>query len=228
MRRLRGTTPTDRATEIREGEPSPADTLRYLIHVPDDYEVDPARRWPLVLFLHGAGERGVDPDLAALHGPPKLADAGHEFPFILVSPHCPESSRWDAEPTVLSRLLDEVSSQFRVDPDRISVTGLSMGGFGTWTLAVRYPQRFSAIAPICGGLWGQSAAPIRRLPVWAFHGDADDVVPISMTEEIVTELRSLGSDVRFTRYAGVGHDSWTETYDDPELYEWLLAQRREG
>lgn len=228
MRRLQGITPIERATEIREGAPSPADTLRYLVHLPEDYDVDPARRWPLVLFLHGAGERGADIDLVALHGPPKLADAGHEFPFVLVSPQCPESSRWDAEPTVLSRLLDEVSARYRIDSDRVSVTGLSMGGFGTWTLATRYPERFAAIAPICGGLWGQSAASIRDLPVWAFHGDADDVVPIAMTEEIVTELRSCGSDVRFTRYAGVGHDSWTATYENSELYDWLLAQRRAG
>jgi predicted peptidase len=228
MRRLRDVTPIDRASDIHEGEPTPADTLRYLIHLPDDYDDDPARRWPLVLFLHGAGERGVDLDLAALHGPPALADAGHEFPFVLVSPQCPESSRWDSEPTVLARLLDEVSARYRIDPDRVYVTGLSMGGFGTWTLATRYPERFAAVAPICGGLWGQSAASIRDLPVWAFHGDADDVVPISMTEEIVAELRSLGSDVRFTRYTGVGHDSWTEAYENPELYEWLMAQRRRG
>ncbi|WEK59862.1 MAG: PHB depolymerase family esterase [Candidatus Microbacterium colombiense] len=226
MRRSRHVIPADRSSDVRDDGPAPADTLRHLIHLPDDYDADPGRRWPLVLFLHGAGERGSDLDLAALHGPPMLADAGHEFPFILVTPQCAESSQWVTELSTLSVLLDEVVAEHRVDPHRVSVTGLSMGGFGTWSLAVRYPDRFAAIAPICGGLWLQSAAPIRHLPVWAFHGDADDVVPVAATEQIVDELRSLDADVRFTRYPGVGHDSWTETYDDPELYDWLLSHRR--
>jgi predicted peptidase len=226
MRRSRHITPADRTSEVPDDGPTPADVLRYLVHLPDDYDADPGRLWPVVLFLHGAGERGTDLDLAAVHGPPRLADAGHDFPFILVTPQCGESSQWVAELSTLSGLVDEVVSTHRVDPTRISVTGLSMGGFGTWSLAVRYPDRFAAIAPICGGLGMQSAAPIRHLPVWAFHGDADDVVPISASEEIITELRSLDADVRFTRYAGVGHDSWTETYDNPELYDWLLSRRR--
>lgn len=228
MRRSTHITPAIRSTDVRDDEPTPADTLRYLVHLPDDYDADPGRRWPLVLFLHGAGERGSDVELAAVHGPPKLADAGHEFPFVLVTPQCAESSQWVAELSTLSVLVDEVVAAHHIDPTRISVTGLSMGGFGTWSLAVRYPDRFSSIAPICGGLWMQSAAPISTLPVWAFHGDADDVVPVSATEQIVTELRGLDADVRFTRYPGVGHDSWTETYENPEFYDWLLSHRRAG
>jgi len=226
MRRSRHITPTVRSSDVRDGEQTPADTLRYLIHLPEDYDADPDRRWPLVLFLHGAGERGSELDLAAVHGPPKLADAGHEFPFVLVTPQCPESSQWIAELSTLSGLLDEVMEAHRIDPARVAVTGLSMGGYGTWSLAVRYPDRFAAIAPICGGMWLQSAAPLQNTPVWAFHGDADDVVPISATEQIVTELRSVSADVRFTRYPGVGHDSWTETYENPEFYDWMLSHRR--
>ncbi|MGH3692032.1 MAG: alpha/beta hydrolase-fold protein [Microbacterium sp.] len=227
MRRSRHIAPASRASDLPDGQPLPADSLQYLVHLPDDYDADPNRLWPVVLFLHGAGERGSDLDLAAVHGPPRLADAGHEFPFILVTPQCAETSQWVAELTTLSVLLDEVAAVYRIDPARVSVTGLSMGGFGTWSLAVRYPDRFAAIAPICGGLWMQSAAPIGDLPTWAFHGDADDVVPISATEQIVSELRTLDADVRFTRYAGIGHDSWTETYENPELYDWLLSHRRE-
>lgn len=226
MRRFTHITPAVRSSDVRDGEQTPADALRYLIHLPADYDADPGRRWPLVLFLHGSGERGSELDLAAMHGPPKLADAGHEFPFVLVTPQCPEPSQWIAELSTLSGLLDEVVAAHRIDPARISVTGLSMGGYGTWSLAVRYPDRFAAIAPICGGMWLQSAAPIRDVPVWTFHGDADDVVPISATEQIVTELRSVGADVRFTRYPGVGHDSWTETYENPEFYDWLVSHRR--
>lgn len=226
MRRSRHIAPARLSSHVRDGEPTPADALRYLVHLPEDYDADREKLWPLVLFLHGAGERGSDIDLAAVHGPPMLADTGREFPFVLVTPQCAESSQWVAEVSTLSALLDEVVAAHRIDPARISVTGLSMGGFGTWSLAVRYPERFAAIAPICGGLWMQSAAPVRSLPVWAFHGDADDVVPISATEQIVTELRSLGADVRFTRYAGVGHDSWTETYANPKFYDWLFSHRR--
>ncbi|MCB8044531.1 prolyl oligopeptidase family serine peptidase [Microbacterium oxydans] len=157
---------------------------------------------------------------------PDWRTTGREFPFILVTPQCAAASQWVAELSTLAALIDEVSSTHRVDEERVSVTGLSMGGFGTWSLAVRYPDRFAAIAPICGGLWMQSAAPIRAIPSWAFHGDADDVVPIAATEQIVDELQALDADVRFTRYAGVGHDSWTETYENPELYEWMLSHRR--
>lgn len=226
MRRSTHITPAVRSSDVRDGEQAPADALRYLIHLPADYDADPGRRWPLVLFLHGSGERGSELDLAAMHGPPKLADAGHEFPFVLVTPQCPEPSQWIAELSTLSGLLDEVVAAHRIDPARVAVTGLSMGGYGTWSLAVRYPDRFAAIAPICGGMWLQSAAPLQNTPVWAFHGDADDVVPISATEQIVTELRSVGADVRFTRYPGVGHDSWTETYENPEFYDWMLSHRR--
>lgn len=226
MRRSRHITPASRSSDVRNGEPTPADSLRYLLHLPDDYDADPDRRWPLVLFLHGSGERGTDVELAAVHGPPSLADAGQEFPFVLVTPQCGESSQWVAELSTLSVLLDEVVAAHRIDASRISLTGLSMGGFGAWSLAVRYPDRFASIAPICGGLWMQSAAPLRDVPVWAFHGDADDVVPFSATEQIVSELRGLGADARFTRYAGVGHDSWTETYENPELYDWMLSHRR--
>ncbi|MFJ2954289.1 prolyl oligopeptidase family serine peptidase [Streptomyces sp. NPDC087270] len=119
-----------------------------------------------------------------------------------------------------------VAADYRIDPSRIYVTGLSMGGFGTWSLAVRHPERFAAIVPICGGLRDQGVDRIRHLPVWTFHGEEDTTVPIRFTEEIVAGLEALGSDVRFTRYPGVGHDSWTRTCDDPDLYDWLLAHHR--
>lgn len=228
MRRLLEVSPSARTSEMMAGQPSPADTLRYILHVPDDYDSSRDAHWPLLLFLHGAGERGSDADLAATHGPPKLADDGREFGFILVTPQCSESSQWVAELSTLNRLLDEVAAAYRVDPARIYVTGLSMGGFGTWSLAVRYPERFAAIAPICGGLWAQSARPIRHTPVWTFHGEEDETIPIASTEQIVDELVALDADVRFTRYPGVAHDSWTQAYGDPALYDWLLSHRRSG
>ncbi|NEA42001.1 PHB depolymerase family esterase [Streptomyces sp. SID11385] len=226
MRKLRKVVPAARRHEVVEGEAAPADVLSYLLHLPEEYDADPARTWPLVLFLHGAGERGVDLEAVTSHGIPKLAEGGREFPFVVASPQCPASSQWVPEVTMLARLLDEVEAEYRIDPSRIYVTGLSMGGYATWSLAVRYPERFAAVAPVCGGLWLQSPDPIRDVPVWAFHGEEDDVVPIRHSEEIVTALEALGADVRFTRYPGVGHDSWTATYDDPALYDWLLSHRR--
>lgn len=226
MRTVRSVSPAARAHEVHDGDPTPADVLRCLVHLPEDHGVDPERRWPLVLSLHGAGERGTDLDLVASAGIPRLAEAGHEFPFVVASPQCPEPSQWVAEVTVLARLLDEVVAEHSIDPSRVYVTGFSMGGFGAWSLAVRYPERFAAVAPICGGLWNQGVEPICRLPVWTFHGEDDTTVPIAFTEEIVEGLEALGADVRLTRYPGVGHDSWTQTYDDPELYDWLLSHRR--
>ncbi|WP_255945239.1 carboxylesterase family protein [Streptomyces odontomachi] len=226
MHKLRCVTPATREHELVDGDPTPADVLRYLLHLPEDYHSDSERRWPLVLFLHGAGQRGSDLDSVTDQGIPKLAEAGHEFPFVIATPQCPESSQWVTEVTTLAGLLDDVAADCRIDPSRIYATGLSMGGFGTWSLAIRYPERFAAIAPICGGLWNQGVDPIRHLPVWTFHGEEDKTVPIEFTEEIVAGLEALGADVRFTRYPGVEHDSWTRAYDNPDLYAWLLAHRR--
>ncbi|MGQ4514162.1 alpha/beta hydrolase-fold protein [Streptomyces sp. DW26H14] len=226
MRKLRSVTPAARRHELPEGGPVPADVLPYLLHLPEDYDSDPERRWPLVLFLHGAGERGFGLDAVTKHGLPKLAEAGTEFPFVIATPQCPASSQWGAEVTTLAGLLDDVAADCRIDPSRVYVTGLSMGGHGTWSLAIRYPERFAAIAPVCGSLWLQGVEPIRALPVWTFHGEEDKTIPIESTEKIVAGLEALGGDVRFTRYPGVGHDSWTRTYDNPGLYDWLLAHRR--
>lgn len=226
MRKLRSVSPVTRKGDLADGQQTPADVLRYLLYLPEHYAADVDRSWPLVLCLHGAGERGSDLDSAAAEGIPRLAEAGHEFPFVIVTPQCPEPSQWVPEVTTLAGLLNDVVAEYRIDLSRIYVTGFSMGGFGTWSLAIRYPERFAAIAPISGGLWNQSVAPIRHLPVWTFHGEEDDTVPIASTEEIVAGLTALDADVRFTRYPGVGHDCWTQTYENPEFYDWLLAQRR--
>ncbi|NQV28296.1 MAG: prolyl oligopeptidase family serine peptidase [Rhodopirellula sp.] len=196
--------------------------MNYLLYLPKDYEKQDS--WPLLLFLHGSGERGDDLELVKKHGPPKLIAAGKEFPFIVVSPQCRSDRRW--EPIELVALLDDLSSKYKVDQDRICVTGLSMGGFGSWQLASFAPTRLAAIAPICGGgevYWTRSFA---HLPVWAFHGGKDTGVPLERSQEMVDALRKKGGNPKLTIYPEAGHDSWTETYDNPMLYEWLLEQRR--
>ncbi|HPU34142.1 MAG TPA: PHB depolymerase family esterase [Phycisphaerae bacterium] len=198
--------------------------LKYLLYLPEGYDKDPDKKWPLILFLHGAGERGDNLEKVKIHGPPKLVEHGRKLPFIVVSPQCPADSWW--EPVSLNALLDEVQDRHRVDPDRIYVTGLSMGGFGTWDLATRYPERFAAIAPICGGGNKLLVGRIKNVPVWAFHGDADPVVPVKRTDEMVEALKRAGGNVKYTCYPGVQHDSWTATYNNPELYEWFLSHKR--
>ncbi|MBE7560195.1 prolyl oligopeptidase family serine peptidase [bacterium] len=197
--------------------------LHYLLYLPPDYARSRAR-WPLVLFLHGAGERGANLERLKVHGPPRLVAQGKDFPFILVSPQCPAGRRWQSAPLI--KLLDHIQAQYRVDPDRVYVTGLSMGGYGTWLLASEHPERFAAAAPICGRASPEGAPRLKHLPLWVFHGARDNLVPITYSEQMVEALRALGADVRFTVYPEAGHDSWTETYDNPEFWDWLLAQRR--
>jgi predicted peptidase len=196
----------------------------YLLHIPEQY-LTSQKDWPLILFLHGAGERGNDIKKVEKHGPPKLIAKGKkEFPFIVVSPQCPEETWWSAELQIdfLNALLDDLVSRYRIDKQRIYVTGLSLGGFGTWSLAAAYPDRFAAIAPICGDGNPVDAESIAHLPIWVFHGAKDKVVPIEKSEEMVAALKKAGSDVKFTVYPDAGHNSWTATYENPELYEWFL------
>ncbi len=184
-----------------------------------------------MLFLHGAGERGSNVWKVAVHGPPKVVKG--DFPFILVSPQCPSGEIWSVD--VLLNLLDEITDSYRVDTNRVYLTGLSMGGYGTWKLGLAYPERFAAIAPICGGgeyinvllASRDRAQALKTLGVWAFHGAKDPVVPLEESQRMVDALRRAGvKEVKFTIYPEAQHNSWTETYNNPEFYEWLLKHER--
>lgn len=207
--------------------------LKYLLYLPKDYAVDRAGKFPLVLFLHGAGERGTNLMKVAIHGPPKQAAAGRDFPFILVSPQCPEGQIWDDEG--LSKLIETLKSSLRVDPTRIHITGLSMGGSGTWALISKRPELFASAAPICGRGDRARTLPLppaqqeafKTLPVWVFHGGKDTSVPLSESERMVDQFKRAGAtDVQLTVYPEAGHDSWTQTYNNPEFYDWLLSKHR--
>lgn len=202
-------------------------SLKYLLYLPNDYSSS-KKDYPLILFLHGAGERGDDLDLVKIHGIPKIVEQQKDFPFVAISPQCP-IDKWWVDPWLieaLNGLLDKITSKYRVDESRIYLTGLSMGGFGTWYLSMAYPEKFAAIAPICGGGMPWMAFRIKEIPVWAFHGAKDETVPIQRSEEVVEALRKIGGNVKFTIYPEAGHDSWTETYDNPELYKWFLEHRK--
>ncbi len=196
--------------------------LDYLLYLPAEYQMKDS--WPLVLFLHGAGERGNDLELVKTHGPPKLIEEGKSFPFIVVSPQCPKDRNW--QPMELTALVDEIVAKQKVDIDRIYVTGLSMGGFGTWALAAATPERFAAIIPVCGGGEVINTRRLTQLPVWVFHGAKDPVVPLKRSEDMVEALKKSNGNVKFTVYPDALHDSWTATYENPEVYTWLLEQKR--
>lgn len=197
-------------------------TIDCLVYLPEGYR-DSVARWPLVLFLHGVGECGEDLEIVKRQGLPRVLEEGHPLPFLLVSPQA-RSRGWD--PQMLLALLDQIEERYRVDRDRIYVTGLSMGGFGAWALAAADPGRFAAAVPICGGGDPAWVSRLKNLPLWVFHGAQDDTVPIARSEEMVQALQAVGGNVEFTVYPKAGHDCWTETYDDPRLYEWLLRHRR--
>ena len=205
----------------------PGEKFGYLLFLPKDYGTDD-RKWPVMLFLHGSGERGDDLKLVKVHGPPKLVESQANFPFIVISPQCPKDQWWpgDVQQHLLAELVDQVLTRFTADPQRVVVTGLSMGGFGSWALTARYPNRFAAAVPICGGGDPDDAETLKSVPFWIFHGAKDLGVPLKLSEEMLLAVTRVGGQAKLTVYPEAGHDSWTETYNNPAVYEWLLAQRR--
>lgn len=208
---------------VFKGEITKSVALRYLIWTPEAAQ-KPAAGWPLVIFLHGSGERGGDLSKVTAHGPPEQAAAGRLFPFVLVAPQAERGDSWDSD--AIEALRVHLLAHLPIDPDRVLVTGLSMGGYGAWNYAASYPDRVAAIAPVSGIGDTERARRVARVPVWAFHGALDDVVPLAGDAEMVRAVRRFGGKVKFTVYPDVGHGAWDQAYGDPGLYTWLLAQRR--
>ena len=202
--------------------------IEYLLYLPKDYGKSD-KEWPLMMFLHGAGERGSDLNKVLVHGPARLASEGKDFPFIIISPQCPTGDWWGNKVDELAALCDYIADTYAVDKNRLYITGLSMGGYGTWQMIEKHSDKFAAAAPICGG--GNTALAKHRLkdiPIWVFHGAKDNAVPLEESEKMVKALKDSGNEqVKFTVYPEAGHDSWTETYNNPELYEWFLEHRIE-
>jgi predicted peptidase len=201
-------------------------SLDYLLYLPKDYGQDTNQRWPLILFLHGSGERGSDLDLVKLYGLPKKLESGADLPFIVVSPQCPTDSYWLLHLDDLKALVDDIARRYSVDSHRLYLTGMSMGGTGAWILGAAYPDLFTAMLPICGRGVPSLAKRFKNLPVWVFHGEADTVVPADESRRMTKALQAIDADVTLTLYPGVGHDSWTQTYDNPDIYTWLLGHSR--
>jgi predicted peptidase len=219
-------------------------TLSYRLHVPADY--NPANQYPLILFLHGAGERGTDNEAQLVH-PEVLRfigdDVAAKHPCFLVAPQCPLDRRWvevpwdsstphetPGEPSLPLRLtmeiLDSLEKEFRIDPARRYVTGLSMGGFGILDLLVRRPNDYAAAVVICGGADGSRANSLAGVSFWVFHGSADDAVPVGRSRSAVEALAKAGAKVKYTEYEGMGHNVWSRAYREPQLADWLFQQHR--
>jgi len=196
----------------------------YFLSLPEHYLDDTSIRWPLVLFLHGSGESGHDIQKVKANGPPRLVEEGKKFPFILVSPQSEVPSGWDVD--LLYKLLQHIKKNYRVDRQKVYVTGLSMGGYGTWALAMKYPDEFAGIAPVCGGGDTSNAWKLRNIPIWCFHGAKDDVVPPASSINLVTASSRYNASVRFTLYPNANHNSWDTTYNNDSLYLWMLAQAK--
>lgn len=204
-------------------------TLDYLLYLPKDY--DGAKKFPLVIFLHGAGERGSNIELVKIHGFPKLVAAGGEYDFILAAPQCPGGKNWgEGKADEFIALVGELIEKYAVDTARIYLTGLSMGGFGTFFYGAKYKNAFAALAPICGGIREHipSVEIYKDKPLWVFHGAKDSVVGLANSTWIVNELNNMDADVKFTVYPDADHDSWTETYDNPALVRWFLSKKNEN
>jgi predicted peptidase len=196
--------------------------LSYLIYQPPGFAEEPR---PLLLFLHGVGERGDQPARVATHGIPALIERGRNLPFITVSPQCPSDRTWDELIDGLLDLVQNLVSTLRVDPARIYLTGISMGAFAAWKLAAAAPHRFAALVPICGGGDESWAPALTHLPTWVFHGAQDSIVPAESSLRMVRALQAVNAPVTLTVYEDLPHECWDRAYQTTALYQWLLSQR---
>jgi len=218
-------------------------TLNYRIHIPE--KMDTGKKYPLVLFFHGAGSPGDDNTRQIVNGPKDILAYSEATgnPVIILAPQCPKDGRWvnvslkdlnavkpekpSAQMSLVMALLEETVSKLPVDKDRIYVTGLSMGGAGTWDILQRMPSTFAAAIPVCGyGAEKDKAAAIKDVPIWVFHGNADPTVSVKFSQNMVEALKGVGGNVKYTEYDKVGHDAWTRTYSNQEVLKWLFDQRK--
>lgn len=196
----------------------------YQLFLPTGYLTDTTKQYPLLIFLHGSGERGDDVAKVKVHGPPKIAERDPAFPFLTVSPLLGTDQDWDIGK--LDELVDHITKNYRIDPARVYLTGLSRGGHASWRWAIAEPKRFAGVAPVAGRGNPGEACRLMDLPVWAFHGDRDDVVVPEGSFNMARAIRACGGrKVRLTIYPDLGHNSWDPAYDDPALYAWLLEQK---
>jgi predicted peptidase len=237
-----GADPRDRF-EAREFESGGA-KLKYRLLTPKGFKAGEEQKYPLVLFLHGAGERGDDNRVQLIHGMGDFAsdEVMEKHPAFVVAPQCPKDQRWvdvdwgaeshtmpeqPSQPMRLTlELIESLRKEFPIDENRLYITGLSMGGYGTWDALQRRPELWAAAIPICGGGDPSGAKVMKDIPIWVFHGDQDGAVKVKRSRDMVEALKAEGGNPKYTEYPGVGHDSWTATYRNPEVHAWLFEQSK--
>jgi len=197
----------------------------YLLHVPEDYNKDPNKKWPVIFYLHGRHASGKNLQSLKRYGLPYYISKGKQMDFVVVSPQCPWGKNWASEDW-FNPVYDEVATKLRIDDSRIYLMGMSMGGFGTWEIANRMPERFAAISPMCGGANLKWVDQLSKIPTWVFHGTADRQIPISRSEVMVRALEKLKANIKFTRLINQGHDI-SKQFNNDELYSWLLKHSLE-
>jgi predicted peptidase len=225
MEKRGGITPHDHSKSHVPQRVAEGAHMKYQLFLPHHYE-DPRsadKLYPLILFLHGAGRRGDDFRQLDNYGPVWFAEGRPDFPYMVVTPQCPADSRWHLEYDTVTGLLDSVNADFRVDRERVYVGGFSMGGSGTWYFAARAPERFAAAFPMSGSTDPDKAIELKNVPIWAFHSEDDDLVPVTRTKDMVQALTDIGGNVRTTYYSGLKHSLKVldVTFNDGELFTWL-------
>jgi predicted peptidase len=223
-------------------------SYKYQVYVPSSFT--PEKSWPVIFFLHGAGERGADGERQTDIGLPARLREMKDFPAVVVMPQCSPSTWW-GDPQMEAQAfaaLEKSMKEFNGDPERVYLTGLSMGGYGAWAFAYKYPEKFAALVPVCGGVvasrrfitpppwhplskspddpYGETASHLTKIPIWAFHGEADPRVPVTESRKLTEAIKGRGGNVRYTEYPGVAHNSWDRAYWEAELIPWLLSQRK--
>ncbi|GGG13358.1 prolyl oligopeptidase family serine peptidase [Paenibacillus abyssi] len=201
-------------------------SIHYQLFKPSAYEARTDKKWPVILFLHGMNKRGDDIHSLDVYGLNEFVKSKKDFEFLVITPQCPFFSTWPMERDAVIALVNEIVTNERVDTERIYLTGFSMGGNGVLDLAVNAPQLFAAVVPIAGWLVAEKTELLKHIPVWAFHGEADDVIPVQRTEEMVAALESMGGHVRMTTFPRLKHSIMNEVYNHPELYHWLLQHKK--
>ncbi len=200
-----------------------AQAYPYLLFLPNNFVADHQHSYPLLLFLHGSGERGNDLELVKKNGTPGFVESMEDFPFVMLTPQCPQGETWDSER--LMALVNEAIENYSIDTNRMYITGLSIGGYGTFDLACNYPGKFAAILPVCCGGQKLKAEKLIHTPIWAFHGADDTIVPVSESKNMVEIVNRLGGNAHITILPGVGHNAWEYVYIRPEIYQWLLSHQ---
>lgn len=195
-------------------------TLNYLLHLPPS--INNGAMHPLIVYLHGSGKRGSDPNLIKTNGLPKILEDQPDFPFVVLSPQCPTNRHWVFLAVEFYALLNDILNRYPVDSLRVYLTGLSMGGTGTWHFAAHAQGYFAAIAPLCADGYRRLAERLTHTPIWAFHGELDDVVPVERTKTLVETVNQLGGEARLTTYPDLKHEIDAVTYANPDLYTWFL------